>query len=1552
MTRAILPRVARPVLHGCLATLSLLSVTAALGASNPTDISQTPLVVTNSAQIKPNIMLLMDNSGSMGRTHMPDEVESVAGVKSIGYKSSQCNALYFNPDTPYALPKRYNGVLFAKPTFGAAPYAGYVEFYTAPDAKDVLVPNLNTDFVPYDWGKNTVLGPLGAPTSGPSAGFAAATPGPGYYYVYTDGSGAKPASLAYSSAQCKQLDTGATVAATGGGTWTRYNVALRPTAEQDNFALWYSFYRTRLSLTKSAASLAFAALNSSKRVGFITVEPKVNPGDAQIDQARYLPIGDFTTTALGQKDLWYTKLFSQVPSGASPAREGLARVGRYYGGKTDGINSGMGGPDPVQYACQQNFTIMTTDGYWNGQTQTPVNGGGIKLEVSDGLVGQQDGETTCSISDPKCARPMFDGNSASIQVDTDKYNTYSTQNCAIDTMYRHREQLQRQTYRISRDTERTTQTTTQYTKTTSQLMARSEQTVMTTQQNRRTTEQYLIETNTPSKRSWQVMRYDDKILRDTEQYTRQQLQVMKQTVQNTEVVTQNFLHGDQWSVESKQFVIKSTQFQLITTTYKQGRQQRYKRQWQWLGSSAAGEISAPLADAGKCPNGYTCAEYDSFTTQLVDPADCVNSNVSGYNSDPTKSYVHTVCSDGPQATVYGPVPACDAGVTPGTPTTPTGPNFVKTTCDKFESTVYASTETNANGLYSLGNCPASSPIGSPSYGTVQCTVTMNSDSAIASCTPNSPVVGPGSSFIWTQCYQPAGTNKVTVTPQCDDTAGWQPGANFIQTRCFKSWTYDQPFNPGDPWCSNAYYYADSLGPGNGWYKGSCGFRAFSSGLKSISPGAPGGTCVVAGPNGGNAWKDTKCNSVGYGSFPNSVLVQYGTCTGGANSGAYVFDTLCTPGPNHQASPVAVTAATCGNTASYSAATGLPWMDVECVKPSANNQTAVPWNPATTCPQTDGLSSPFIKSTCTTVNTFALGPVQAGSCDSTSTGTSSPFTVKHCYDQELSTAFTCPGSGIATSGPWINQTCTPVLTYENVAYGSCTPNQPLDANRTCRTSFPESNLPVTSCVEVLNPTGTNPKVTCTGWVAAGTNGPVDPASCPSPQGQQGGTNNYVITCAGPTAFGTYATPAGVPACPSGSTLGTPAIDPATKVVTTCYQPGATNTVSYAVCDPVADSHGPDGNYISVSCVKSGGPQFMSAAACAASARAYGTNGPQITCSTAPADVDVGVASCTENTTDPVSPFDKVIKCYSTKGTAPWDNYGGSCTPGPTTPAGQQYDCRSVPAGTDVADPSCSASGPDGSGIVISCSHIYGTGYKYRFFTTTKTTTTPVSGGLPSGPAKDNEVPGPTGDVNATCYDTAQTTPSLPDFPAAPLVGIAGCTPVNAGSLWPCRVTTPGTGSSLNSLADVAQYYYVTDLRPLMDNVVPKAGGSSVEDDTATWQHMTTFTLALGVSGTLNYQANYRETTTLVGDFADIRTGKKNWPEWPDKNLDYNVASNYDNPKSIDDFWHTAVNGRGRFFSANDPKAVVQGLGDALAKAGQVNASGAADSVSSLSPCEWQ
>ena len=107
-------------------------------------------------------------------------------------------------------------------------------------------------------------------------------------------------------------------------------------------------------------------------------------------------------------------------------------------------------------------------------------------------------------------------------------------------------------------------------------------------------------------------------------------------------------------------------------------------------------------------------------------------------------------------------------------------------------------------------------------------------------------------------------------------------------------------------------------------------------------------------------------------------------------------------------------------------------------------------------------------------------------------------------------------------------------------------------------------------------------------------------------------------------------------------------------------------------------------------------------------------------------------------------------------------------------------------------------------------------------------------------------------------------------------------------WPCTVdVNTGNPQSTNSLADVAQYYYITDLRTpaneprgpaFYDDNVP-AVGSGAEDDKARWQHMTTFSIALGVSGTIKYVSDYK-TSTVSGAtdtpidtrFADIRVGQ--------------------------------------------------------------------------------
>jgi hypothetical protein len=358
-----------------------LSVTAAT-----TDISNIPLLGGIGAGVKPNIMLLMDTSNSMSWTHMPDQMEVEGAKQSIGYKSSQCNSLYFNPAQVYKLPKDATNSLLPIPNFTAAPYNYYV------DASTTV--NLSTSFQAHD--ANTVRSVVLT---------VADTPQAAYYYVYTG-----TASLTYNSGPCIAADTMAANSTgnvgTTGGTWTRKLVSV---AERENFAIWYTYYRTRMALAKSAIGLAFSPLNDNYRVGFLNGNPTIVGSGTSITPStsvqspRYEKIGDFDSA---QKVRWFSKLYGQYPAGSSPTREALARVGRHYAGKTDGINQGMA-EDPVQYSCQPNFTILTTDGYWNTEAEKSGNGGGPTNIAGNAWVGQQDSPLT---DDSGIApRGVFDG---------------------------------------------------------------------------------------------------------------------------------------------------------------------------------------------------------------------------------------------------------------------------------------------------------------------------------------------------------------------------------------------------------------------------------------------------------------------------------------------------------------------------------------------------------------------------------------------------------------------------------------------------------------------------------------------------------------------------------------------------------------------------------------------------------------------------------------------------------------------------------------------------------------------------------------------------------------------------------------------------------------------------------------------------------------------------------------------------------------------------------------------------------------------------------------
>ncbi len=1474
------------------AALVLALSVAAVSHGAQTDISSTPIISTTAALVKPNVMLLMDASGSMGRSHMPDEVETATGPTSVGYKSSQCNQLYYNPAQIYLLPKRYDGTLFPVPSFSAARYAGFGDFYAVPD---LSVEDLNTQFVSYDAATLEVPSPFPDP------------PQAAYYFDY---SGAQ--TLTFAAAPCTDNDTSlpstaGVFPATGGGTWTKVLVTSRPAAEQQNFAIWYSFYRTRIALIKSAASLAFAPLNDTKRIGFITVQPKASPGAPGIagvapNWPRYLPIADFNAGAGAQKDKWFARLFAQKPGGASPSREGLARVGRYYGGMEDSINTNMpatGAADPVQYSCQQNFTIMTTDGYWNGQTESKgpgLYGGGLKL---DGVtkVDQQDGD----IGDPYSPRPFWDGNTDSIHVVTNKTNAYTDNVCSLAGRYRSTFQTQREVSMQTKDTTRTTKRTIQYYEAKSQAIASTVQTTYTSTYDIQTTEQYALRKEHFIEEKYQHVKSQEQTTKVTEQYQLQTSQVLAQTFQTRKVQTQTLEKDEQWQTSKSQSVQATTQYLMEVDQYKLGRKQVFKHEYQTIEKLGDDEIGVALSGDCTPGPGVRCETREVLTSRLVDPSTCTT---PGLTVGPPPGYLKTTCTDGPSALPYGPVANCAPGFTAAS----SGNSWVETTCD-----LTLGTPTAFNGT-----CVVGPPTQDASFFIYTCTrpAANNTSTPVASCGADTPGTSP--SWITTTCSQPPGPNNFASTPSLPCTVGPPvTDGSFVTTTCTK------PIDTVPTYVASCVA-KDGLTPP--YLKVTCTPDPPTD-VASPSAGCTAGTVGVV---------TTTCPKSAAGPYPAPTGVA--TCVEGSSTGAPdYYETHCTfPAATNQT--VFTTAALCG-TVGTSTDTGT-WITRVCSKPAGPNNDTVYADPRF-CTNDPGTAPLYVHTTCTTVITMAQTPVPPLTCPLGVTYAGGPdFTVTHCDKRGVS-----PPTGVAactptdpTVPPYIVTTCGNSLTDTPVA--SCIlgplPDDGIDKVTCVKPAGPNNAGPtqVATCTAQA-PTGpAYVRVSCAGSVTTAALA-IAPASCPAPpnSSQTYVSATQILTCYNSPA-GTYATPTPVATC-------SPGID-GSLVTTVCTYPPATNYANKPVA-PCTVGTVVDGSQISTTCSKvDSGDVFVATASCPVSIPQSGT-GPDTICTTTPT-LGTPAATCASGAVDAVSPFDTTTACHPTITSAMAD-YAGACTAGPTGTPGESVRCNLRPIDVLVADSGCVDSTDAGTGLVTQCTAASGSGHLYQVKTTTTVTTTAYSGAVPVGAGTSTTSTTAPANVDGVCYPTPQTFTAQP-VPPAP----SPPTTCAAGPAYPCDTVTATTGGSQNSLADVAQYYYKTDLRPLMTNDplnggVPPAG-TGPEDDKASHQHMTTFVVGLGVSGTLNYRADYK--TAATGDFAQIRTGPLNWPIWPDPMLDYTNPDNYNNPKSIDDFWHAAVNGRGRFFSAKDPTTVVEGLADALAKIDDKVASGTADSVSTLQP----
>jgi len=457
-----------PALATFLATLLALPVNA--GITFPTD----PL--TTASRVPPNILFVLDDSGSMVWDFMPGPFDSslfndngslATTPVNISFNAYTRNALAYNPTTTYQPWTQPNGTLM---TGGTSYTAAYSDTDLASGNTTNLAGSTRTFYMPKNgitneadatqyWryqivgGTDVVRSEYGAVTGSatnasgfPVAGLTATTgnwlrysftvpantnnlvvtiagpngdadlyvragsqpsttqytcrsnsgssnetctipaPTAGVYhvgiYAYSNFNGVSATATYSSSNRCG--------AGAGANDWINCTSAT-PTGrtvadELTNYATWYSYARTRMKAAKGGAGAAFAELGGDVRVGFRTIWNRNNL-DIPVNSNQ----GLFSDTgAATNRTTWYNRLYGAEGSNGTPLRSALNGAGAYY---QNSSATGPYGPDAAanQYSCRQNFTILTTDGYWN--SDDGFNSGGDQDSTNGQAIARPDGST-------------------------------------------------------------------------------------------------------------------------------------------------------------------------------------------------------------------------------------------------------------------------------------------------------------------------------------------------------------------------------------------------------------------------------------------------------------------------------------------------------------------------------------------------------------------------------------------------------------------------------------------------------------------------------------------------------------------------------------------------------------------------------------------------------------------------------------------------------------------------------------------------------------------------------------------------------------------------------------------------------------------------------------------------------------------------------------------------------------------------------------------------------------------------------------------------------
>lgn len=349
-----------------MSTLRILAASAALAVAagahgQSLDLSRVPPSIN--ASLPPNLMVTLDDSGSMAFGFTPDALAFDDNGNALGncfwrhpmYYTAQFNTQYYDPNTTYVPPKYADGTSFPNANFTSARIDGF-------DTGSTTYNLSNSYRVTASMAHNGPWITHSNLTTGNT------TPmGPNCTNTWT--AGTKTARFPSGSAQAFYYDFTPNASFSGGSPADRRNYTARiigtGAAERRNFANWFAYYRTRLLTARTALTLAFDDMNPANRVIWQNYHANQISNTSQIRA-----LSDTDTTYGNWKGRFYNWIHNAPASGATPMRASLARGNEFFTrGSSTQLNSRNPYYDPGyrrELSCRQNFHIMVTDGYWNG----------------------------------------------------------------------------------------------------------------------------------------------------------------------------------------------------------------------------------------------------------------------------------------------------------------------------------------------------------------------------------------------------------------------------------------------------------------------------------------------------------------------------------------------------------------------------------------------------------------------------------------------------------------------------------------------------------------------------------------------------------------------------------------------------------------------------------------------------------------------------------------------------------------------------------------------------------------------------------------------------------------------------------------------------------------------------------------------------------------------------------------------------------------------------------------------------------------------------------